>query len=394
MTHFIRSGNTYRVFAGSSLDVSDTLPGGNYVLQFNPMAGFSLEQAEPFRMPDRIYGNCLRYTDRIVNTFRSRPGNTGVLLTGDKGSGKTLLARQVAITSGLPTIIINTAFKGDEFNSFLSGITQPCIVMLDEFEKVYDRDDQEKILTLLDGTYQSKKLFLLTSNNKWRIDDNMRNRPGRIFYLMEFGGLDEKFIKEYCEENLSNQDWITKVVEVSRLFDVFNFDLLASIVEESNRYGEDPATLTDLLNAKPEYAGKSNYNVGLVINGTQVPAKAVNSRSVNVNTSVDEFTIYVNFACLPEHEPLLREEGVEVDWDAVLDAVKAGEMVPWKHGMSEDPLGADVEYETGYLDVTCTPFDVTKYGGANSIEYSPIPGITVILNKTNKKVTSRFDELY
>jgi len=222
----------------------------------------------------------------------------------------------------------------------------------------------------------------------------MRNRPGRIFYLMEFGGLDEKFIKEYCEENLSNQDWITKVVEVSRLFDVFNFDLLASIVEESNRYGEDPSTLTDLLNAKPEYAGKSNYNVGLVINGTQVPAKAVNSRSVNVNTSVDEFTIYVNFACLPEHEPLLREEGVEVDWDAVLDAVKAGEMVLWKHGMSEDPLGADVEYETGYLDVTCTPFDVTKYGGANSIEYSPIPGITVILNKTNKKVTSRFDELY
>jgi hypothetical protein len=211
---------------------------------------------------------------------------------------------------------------------------------------------------------------------------------------MEFGGLDEQFIREYCEENLSNQEWTQKVVEVSRLFDVFNFDLLASIVEESNRYGEDPSTLTDLLNAKPEYAGKSNYNVGLVINGTQVPAKAVNSRSVNLNTSVDEFTIYVNFACLPEHEPLLQEERAEVDWDAIIDAVKAGEMVPWKHGMSEDPLGPDVEYETGYLDIFCTPFDVNRYIGANSIEYGPIPGVSVILTKTNKKVTNRFDELY
>ena len=132
----------------------------------------------------------------------------------------------------------------------------------------------------------------------------------------------------------------------------------------------------------------------MVINGTQVPAKAVNSRSVNLNTSVDEFTIYLNFACLPEHEPLLQEEGAEVDWDAVLDAVKAGEMVPWKHGMSEDPLGPDVEYETGYLDIFCTPFDVNRYIGANSIEYGPIPGVSVILNKTSKKVTNRFDELY
>jgi hypothetical protein len=394
MTHFIKSGNTYRVFAGSSLDVSETLPGGNYVLQFNPMTGFSLEEAEPFRMPDRIYGDCLRYTERIINTFRSRPGNTGVMLTGEKGSGKTLLARQVAIVSGLPTIIINTAFKGDEFNSFLSGITQPCIVMLDEFEKVYDRDDQEKILTLLDGTYQSKKLFMLTSNNKWRIDDNMRNRPGRIFYLMEFGGLDEKFIREYCKENLTNQEWVNKVVEVSSMFDVFNFDLLASIVEESNRYGEDPSTLTNLLNAKPEYAGKSNYNIGLMLNGNQVPTRALNSRSVDINTSVNNFTLHINFACLPQHQTLLYESGEEIDWDSVLDAVKAGEMVPWTHGMSEEPLGPGVEYETGYLDISCTPFDIIRYGGVNSIEYGPIPGISVILNKTNKKVGDRFDELY
>jgi hypothetical protein len=394
MTHFIKSGNSYRVFAGSSLDVSETLPGGNYVLQFNPMAGFSLEEAEPFRMPQRIYGDCLRYTDRIISTFRSRSGNTGVLLTGEKGSGKTLLARQVAITSGLPTIIINTSFQGDEFNSFLSGITQPCIVMLDEFEKVYDRDDQEKILTLLDGTYQSKKLFLLTSNNKWRIDDNMRNRPGRIFYLMEFGGLDEKFIREYCEENLTNQEWVNKVIEVSRLFDVFNFDLLASIVEESNRYGEDPSTLTGILNAKPEYAGKSNYNVGLMLNGNQVPTKALNCRSFDINTSVNNFTLYINFACLPQHQTLLYDSGEEIDWDAVLDAVKAGEMVPWRHGMSEEPLGTEVEYGTGYLDISCTPLDIIRYVGVNSIEYGPIPGISVILNKTNKKVGASFDELY
>jgi hypothetical protein len=77
---------------------------------------------------------------------------------------------------GVPTIVINAPWCGDKFNTLIQSIQQPCIVMFDEFEKVYSSEEQEAMLTLLDGIYSSKKLFLLTSNDKWRVDSHMRNR--------------------------------------------------------------------------------------------------------------------------------------------------------------------------------------------------------------------------
>lgn len=255
MAKFFKSGNTFKVAPGDAVDIRDELPAGNYILKVNPMTGFFLEIAESFHMPSKIYGDCLKNCDRILNTFRSRDGNTGVLLVGEKGSGKTLLARQVSLSSSLPTIIINTDFSGDEFNSFLSSITQPTIILFDEFEKVYSTKDQEKILTLLDGTFQSKKLFLMTSNNKWSLDNNLKNRPGRIFYLIEFGGLDEAFIRQFCADRLDDKSRVDEVVKISTLFDEFNFDMLNSFVEEINRYGDDASDLVRILRGQPSGGG-------------------------------------------------------------------------------------------------------------------------------------------
>ena len=70
----------------------------------------------------------------------------------------------------------------------MQDIEQPCIILFDEFEKVYDDQDQEKALTLLDGVFPSRKLFIMTVNNKWRVNEHMRNRPGRIYYMLDFAG--------------------------------------------------------------------------------------------------------------------------------------------------------------------------------------------------------------
>jgi hypothetical protein len=391
MTHFLKSGNTYKVFPGNALDISESLPDGNYVLKFHPMEGFYLEEIESFRMPSKIYGDCLKHSSRIINTFRGRDGNTGVLLTGEKGSGKTLLARQVAIESGLPVIIINSDFKGDGFNSFLSGITQPCVVFLDEFEKTYDRESQEKILTLLDGTYQSKKLFLLTSNDKWRIDSNMRNRPGRIFYLIEFGGLEEQFVREYCEDNLVEKLYIDDVVRMSRIFDVFNFDLLASIVEESNRYGENPKDLVTLLNAKPEYSGEVNYAVVAKILDIPVPPGSVYPNTININTTMGDFEPDIYFAMKEDDDDVESISDIlqspEVDWDAVADMLKSGRLAFYnraKISSTQSPFGKGVEYSYESVEVCCEPTDITSYTPSGGIVYRPGEGISITLEKTGK----------
>lgn len=274
MSYFLKSGNTFRVSTKEALDLHESLPVGNYTVKYNDMGGFFyLEKIEDFTAPSRIYGNSVRHTQRIISTFMSRPATTGVMLTGEKGSGKTLLSKNVSIElakQGIPTIVINSPFKGDTFNQFLQSIEQPCAILFDEFEKVYDRDDQEAILTLLDGVFPTKKLFMLTCNDKYRVDVHMRNRPGRIFYMIDFKGLDAQFIIEYCEENLEAKQYINTIVSIASLFGEFNFDMLKALVEEMNRYGDTPQEALDLLNAKPEFDRGSKFDISIIHEGKEV----------------------------------------------------------------------------------------------------------------------------
>lgn len=275
MSYFLKSGNTFKVSTKAALDLHETLPVGTYTVGFDKMAGcFFLEQIENFELKGKIYGNATRNADRILRTFLDRTASTGVMLTGEKGSGKTLLTKQIAINAsekGIPTIVINQPWCGEGFNAFMQMIDQPTIVIFDEFEKVYDRDDQEKMLTLLDGVYPSKKLFMLTCNDKWRVDAHMRNRPGRIFYMIDFKGLDQEFIIEYCNDNLKAKEHINKICSIASLFSEFNFDMLKAMVEEMNRYGETPTEVLKLLNAKPEFSEESKYKVQLQIEGIDLP---------------------------------------------------------------------------------------------------------------------------
>jgi hypothetical protein len=273
MAYFLKNGTSFRVSSKEAMDLHEKLPAGNYTVAVDPMGNFYLESIDDFEIPTKMYGNTLRHTDRIINSFWKRPQQTGVLLNGEKGSGKTLLAKNIAVElakQDVPTIVINRDYTGDGFFKLLQDIDQPCVVLFDEFEKVYDREQQEQILTLLDGVFGSKKLYILTVNDKWRVDSHMRNRPGRIFYLLDFKGLDQAFIREYCEDNLNNKQYIEQICSLTSLFGEFNFDMLKALVEEMNRYNETPSEALEMLNAKPEYDEGAKYEIKLVNNGKEV----------------------------------------------------------------------------------------------------------------------------
>lgn len=273
MTYFLRNGNTFRVSDEAALDLHKLLPPGNYIIKQDMFGNLFLEQTGDFEYKGKLYGDTGRNADRILNTFDSRSASTGVLLNGEKGSGKTLLAKTLSMRGaekGYPTILINSAWKGDAFNKLIQSIEQPCIVLFDEFEKVYDSSEQESILTLLDGVFPSKKLFVLTCNDKWRIDSHMRNRPGRIFYMLDFKGLAVEFIREYCEDNLENKSHIESICKISTLYDAFNFDMLKALIEEMNRYDESPQESMRMLNAKPEHSKSVTYAVEVIKNNVPV----------------------------------------------------------------------------------------------------------------------------
>lgn len=298
MSKFFRSGAAFKVAADAAMDMYDTLPVGNYIVKETPQGELYLEMIDAFAHTGKLYGNTTRHAERMINTFTSRDSSTGVLLNGEKGSGKSLLAKTLSIMchqNGVPTITINAPFCGDKFNKFMQDISQPCMVLFDEFEKTYDKDDQEQVLTLLDGVFPAKKLFVLTCNDKWRIDENMRNRPGRIFYMIDFKGIEEGFIREYCSDNLKNTEHIDKICNIASLFNAFNFDSLKALVEEMNRYNEDPITALEMLNIKPEHSGDNDYAVTVNHAGVDITSDMLDSDTWNGNPMHASDNLYVSF---------------------------------------------------------------------------------------------------
>jgi hypothetical protein len=271
---FIVTGSTVRVRDKNAMQAHEQLPPDTYTVKLDEQAGeFYLDRIGSFELPDKIYGKNNNYATRILNTFDDRPGSTGVLLSGVKGAGKTLLAKQVSVQAaerGVPTIVINKDWHGDEFNSFIQSITTPAIILFDEFEKIYGYTEQRKILTLFDGVFPSRKLFLVTTNADRDISEFMTNRPGRIFYNFAFDTLEQSFIEEFLADRLNDKSQIESVLKYTNVFSFFNFDMLNAAVEEMNRYDESLVEVLEVLNITPENSKKDTFKVDMVINGKKV----------------------------------------------------------------------------------------------------------------------------
>ena len=261
---FLKSGNLWKLSSEEDFNIHKKLPGGVYTLISIPMQGFFLQKTTDFEHKGKIYGDSLVTRDRIWNTFMDRKGSTGVLLYGEKGSGKTLLTKlisQKAQEMDFATVIINSPFTGEAFNALIQSLPDNTVVIFDEFEKVYSKEEfQDPILSLLDGLYNSKKLFLFSINEVHKVNRYMLNRPGRIFYKLKFDGLSREFIREYCQEKLNNKNNINEVVSIVDYISKVNFDMLQAIVEEMNRYDEKVSNSLQYLNIEAD-RGQQTYKI-------------------------------------------------------------------------------------------------------------------------------------
>lgn len=221
----------------------DKLPVDYYDLNFHPMKGFYLSKIDKYKLPSKIYGDTRSLSEKFVKTHEMRDGrSTGVLLHGNKGSGKTLqaydLCRYAVEQKNLPVISVNAAYAGKDFNEFIGSIPNAAVIFFDEFEKKYsDSDKQIEFLSLLDGPHSSNKLFCFTINEINKMNNFLMNRPGRIFYSIGYKGLEPNFIYEYAADNLVNKDHCDSFKIYGYIYgENMTFDMLKAIVEEMNYY--------------------------------------------------------------------------------------------------------------------------------------------------------------
>lgn len=301
-------------------DLETAIPAGVYQVAEMPFGGpIFLKPSEPFCLPTKLYGDTVETSKRIMNTHLTRKTSTGILLVGEKGSGKSLLAKHLAldaISRGWPVIMITSAWTGDKFVAFLENIKQDCVLLFDEFEKIYDSDAQEQMLSLFDGLTTTKKMFILTCNDKHKIDTNMINRPGRIYYNIQFGGLTPEFIEDYAKDNLDepSQVVVDELVGISYLFQAFSFDMLQACVEEKNRYPHESFDeMLSKLNVRPDvYDSYTRYLYRVVEDKTGIELLQVDSRRKNYIDGNPlkhrHINIYAEFIAMKadEHEKLSK----------------------------------------------------------------------------------------
>lgn len=240
--NIVNSGDKYNIY-GSSIQTFSKLPAITYRVCFNENEGFYLLRHNNLDVGEKVYGSCQSKVDKTLKSFNAMNRNMGVILSGPKGVGKSVFARMLAVkghAADLPVLLVSDAVPG--VSNFISSIHQECIVIFDEFEKVFNietnRGDalQTELLSLFDGLDDGKKLYVITCNDVRRLSTFLLNRPGRFHYHFVVGSPTDEDVREYMQDHLCEQaqHYVEDVVTMSHSAD-FTYDILRAIAFELNQ---------------------------------------------------------------------------------------------------------------------------------------------------------------
>lgn len=331
----IKSGGQYDIYH-NELEVFPDIP-VQYYRVILTKTGFHLVKNFDVTITEgKVYGVHTRKIDKVMNSFKRIERNLGVILSGDKGIGKSLFAKMMAmkaVSEGYPVILVDTYYPG--IASFLESINQEVVVIFDEFEKTFkksgDNNPQDEMLTLFDGFSTGKKMFIVTCNSLYDLNDYLVNRPGRFLYHFRFDYPTAEEITQYLQDKLEESFWgeIDKVVVFSKKVKL-NYDCLRAIAYELS-FGESfEEAIADLniVNTDVKY-----YDITVTLSdGTKFYKKEVR---------LDLFDKKIERYYFPYNE----EDGVYVIFDPTKAVYSKGE-----DKLVIDPATVKLELDLGYHD--------------------------------------------
>ena len=302
----ISHGNIYDIY-DDSLKMYDKLPALSYIVRYSPNKGFYLEKYMEMEVSEsKIYGVHTEKVCKMLHSFEKMNRSLGVILSGDKGIGKSLFAKLLAIEAmkkGIPLIVVNTYIPG--IASYIETIEQEVMVLFDEFDKTFgevsakegEASPQSHLLSLFDGLSGGKKLFVITCNRLGSLNDCLLNRPGRFHYHFRFEYPSSDEIREYLKDKLEPSQYgeIEDVIAFASKVDV-NYDCLRAIAFELKNGYKFSEAIKDLniINFESHYYNVIlKYKNGMCVKSLNARIDMFRSESEKIDLCDDGGNIYL-----------------------------------------------------------------------------------------------------
>jgi len=218
-------------------------------------------------LPKKIYGNNNEDLERVMAT-RIRMETVNIMLVGEKGTGKSILSKQICniLAVEMPVIIVDSYEEG--FPEMISTINQKAVVWIDEFDKLYDHNKKEEtLLSILDGTKDSRISFIMCSNFSAN-SSFLLNRTKRVRYLLKFGEPTKEVVDEMISDMLENKSHESNLRRIFSIIGKLNIDIITEVIREINMHNQsEPNKIIRMMNAKPE---SSDFDVEIKVKGVEL----------------------------------------------------------------------------------------------------------------------------